>query len=590
MTGKGASSYLNLSTLATAAAIGYVAMTARNFKTLLDPLAQLPPEVWARSGRVKPLWPETSSAGVEVAVSSLPALTPDLMRNKSAYEGTTVIAWRAKGMPLADTSSTREAKLELHRASRQPAARREATRPPSWIVRLFVGDDDGPPPTSVAVPDAAWDALEANGTLFLHAAIYVEQKSGEWRGLADNNARRSARLPALSLVKYEAPVSGRAKRKLLEDIGLGHIGPPAPWSPPPPPPGTFVAKWKPEAAVRIVAEFREWPNVMPMNGMQRIKERLPGGGKVEFYAPPTYADEIGLTSDKYVSLNATLDTLPLKLTFAPMSFSRWQLIARMEEGLRNQQRDLGFSDNDIDDVRRLIADTQTWLLAVTLLASVLHLLFEFLAFKSDIDFWRTNTSLQGLSARSVIVEFFSQCIILAFLVDEGASLLVSVPSACGIVIQAWKVRRATGITIDTSKPFFISCPRLAADVPLKGDDAAKAQARKLLQTTQRVDAVATFYLSTTLLPFVFGWALKTLVYDAHKGWYSWALSSATASVYTFGFILMTPQLALNYTLKSVSHLPWKLLCFRFVNTFIVRCLPFAFSLPRRTYASSVSTL
>lgn len=37
-------------------------------------------------------------------------------------------------------------------------------------------------------------------------------------------------------------------------------------------------------------------------------------------------DEIGLTSDKYVPLNRTLSSLPLKLTIEPMSTQRWQLM------------------------------------------------------------------------------------------------------------------------------------------------------------------------------------------------------------------------------------------------------------------------
>ena len=41
--------------------------------------------------------------------------------------------------------------------------------------------------------------------------------------------------------------------------------------------GEVCAKWKPEAAVRIIAEFREWPEALDMPGMQRHKERRPGG-------------------------------------------------------------------------------------------------------------------------------------------------------------------------------------------------------------------------------------------------------------------------------------------------------------------------
>uniref|UniRef100_A0A7S3NLU1 Cleft lip and palate transmembrane protein 1 n=1 Tax=Aureoumbra lagunensis TaxID=44058 RepID=A0A7S3NLU1_9STRA len=585
----GLTSWLNSSTLATLFAIGYIVLTGKNFAKLLDPLADLPDEVWQRSGRVLPLWPENCQVSVEVAISTQAKLSADLMRNETEYSKTTVIVWRAHGFALnTNTSKSETVRLELYPQGStivsQKKIRHESS---SWLASLFLGNEEKEP-IRVALPEAAWSKLEANHTLYLHAAIFQTLASGTWKGLSDTDERRTARLEPLVLVKYEPPPTGPSalpKRKLLTDFGLGYFGPPAPWSPSPPPPGTFVAKWKPEAAVRIVAESRKWPDVIQAPGMRLIQKRMPGGGRQLFYAPPTYVDEIGLTSDKYISLNNSLNSLPLTISFSPLSFARWQLIAKMEDGLRAQQRDFGLSDNDIDDVRRLIADTHTWLLAVTILASCLHLLFEFLAFKSDVEFWRNNKSLQGLSARSVIVELVSQTVVLAFLIDEGSSLLVSIPSALGILVQCWKVRRATGITIDTSKPFFISCPRLVStttgtpklDNNLESDEDRRA--RELLQTTQRVDAAATFYLSLVLLPLIVGWSLKCLVYDAHRGWYSWALGSATASVYTFGFILMVPQLALNYTLKSVSHLPWKLLCFRFVNTFIDDLFAFVIKMP-----------
>ena len=49
-----------------------------------------------------------------------------------------------------------------------------------------------------------------------------------------------------------------------------------------------------------------------------------------------------------------------------------------------------------------------YLLTVTLLASVLHLLFEFLAFKSDVSFWQNNKSLRGLSVRTLFIDLVFQ--------------------------------------------------------------------------------------------------------------------------------------------------------------------------------------
>lgn len=60
---------------------------------------------------------------------------------------------------------------------------------------------------------------------------------------------------------------------------------------------------------------------------------------------------------------------------------------------------------------------------------------QFLAFKSDVEFWRRNKSLEGLSVRTLFMEVVFQVIILMSLIEEDASLLVTVPSAVGILIQ-----------------------------------------------------------------------------------------------------------------------------------------------------------
>lgn len=52
-----------------------------------------------------------------------------------------------------------------------------------------------------------------------------------------------------------------------------------------------------------------------------------------------------------------------------------------------------------------------------------------------------------------------------------------------------------------------------------------------------------------------------------------------AFVYTFGFVLMTPQLYINYKLKSVAHLPWRFLCYRSLNTVIDDLFAFVIRMP-----------
>ena len=59
--------------------------------------------------------------------------------------------------------------------------------------------------------------------------------------------------------------------------------------------------------------------------------------------------------------------------------------------------------------------------------------------------------------------------------------------------------------------------------------------------TKEHDKQAMVYLSYALYPCVIGYAIYALVYESHKSWYSWVLNSLVGAVYTFGFILMCPQ-------------------------------------------------
>ena len=55
---------------------------------------------------------------------------------------------------------------------------------------------------------------------------------------------------------------------------------------------------------------------------------------------------------------------------------------------------------------------------------------------------------------------------------------------------------------------------------------------------------------------------------------------ATVTMVTpIGFIMMTPQLFINYKLKSVAHLPWRMLTYKALNTFIDDMFAFVIKMP-----------
>lgn len=62
-----------------------------------------------------------------------------------------------------------------------------------------------------------------------------------------------------------------------------------------------------------------------------------------------------------------------------------------------------------------------------------------------------------------------------------------------------------------------------------------------------------------------------------QGTPSWA--HGAPSIITAGFITMTPQLFINYKLKSVAHLPWRMLTYKALNTFIDDLFAFVIKMP-----------
>lgn len=61
--------------------------------------------------------------------------------------------------------------------------------------------------------------------------------------------------------------------------------------------------------------------------------------------------------------------------------------------------------------------------------------------------------------------------------------------------------------------------------------------------------------------------------------YSWTLKTLVSFIYLIGFINMTPQVYINYKLKSVEHLPWNAMIYKFLNTIIDDLFAFAINVP-----------
>ena len=86
-----------------------------------------------------------------------------------------------------------------------------------------------------------------------------------------------------------------------------------------------------------------------------------------------------------------------------------------------------------------MTETSPTLLALTAVVSCLHTLFDILAFKNDISFWKNNKSMKGLSFRSMLINLFFQTVIFLYLMDNDTSWMILFSSGFGLVLEVWKL-------------------------------------------------------------------------------------------------------------------------------------------------------
>jgi hypothetical protein len=91
------------------------------------------------------------------------------------------------------------------------------------------------------------------------------------------------------------------------------------------------------------------------------------------------------------------------------------------------------TDADYDEYKRIWLETDPWLFGITCLVTVLHTVFELLAFKSDVNFWKGKEDIKGISLKGLWIELAEYVIILLYFWDNETSLLIWFPHALAIV-------------------------------------------------------------------------------------------------------------------------------------------------------------
>ncbi|KAG0213457.1 hypothetical protein BGX28_004312 [Mortierella sp. GBA30] len=339
---------------------------------------------------------------------------------------------------------------------------------------------------------------------------------------------------------------------------------------------TIVSYWHRNLTINVLSDRTVIPYAAippEMKGMYQLEstgmhdER--GNG---FVLPALYVNDFWLLKDQMTLINDTVSELPLRINYYPLSYMKIQMYASMDVGMKKQSGLMGGTGGEMDEVKRMLVETNPYLLLLTVVVSCLHSAFEMLAFKNDIAFWKDKKGTAGLSVRAIFLDIAQQIIVFAYLMDNNqeTSYMILIGQAVGLAIELWKVKKALKVDI---------VPATTGILPYRLHFNTSEPLTDLESKTKEYDEEAFKYLSWAAFPLLGCYAVYSLLYEEHKSWYSFIVSTLVGFVYTFGFIKMTPQLFINYKLKSVAHMPFRTMMYKSLNTFIDDLFSFIIKMP-----------
>jgi hypothetical protein len=163
-------------------------------------------------------------------------------------------------------------------------------------------------------------------------------------------------------------------------------------------------------------------------------------GQNGWYYPVMFVNTFWQLKTHMTTLNSTVTRLPLHINLNNFANWKFSMIASIDEGAKQTARQAaqgqaspgGGDGSEFEMIKEVLLDTNIYLLSTTVVVSIMHMIFEMLAFKSDISHYRNKKNNVGISVRSILGNVFMQGVIFLYLMDNNENtstfpLLVSSP-------------------------------------------------------------------------------------------------------------------------------------------------------------------
>lgn len=222
----------------------------------------------------------------------------------------------------------------------------------------------------------------------------------------------------------------------------------------------IISHWHPNLTINMIYDHTAWTEGAVPAPLDEYIDFEPSTGK---YYPIVYLNDYWNLLRDYQPINETVKRVHLSLTYQPISMMKWQMYAA--QGMRNKWSSMLGSEaleneDEQDYIKEALLETSPILLGATVIVSIAHSVFEFLAFKNDIQFWRERKSLEGLSVRSVFFNLFQSVVVLLYVLDNDTSMLIRVSIGIGLLIELWKIPKVVNIKLDHNNKILGLIPRI----------------------------------------------------------------------------------------------------------------------------------
>ena len=142
-----------------------------------------------------------------------------------------------------------------------------------------------------------------------------------------------------------------------------------------------------------------------------------------------------------------------------------------------------------------------------------------------------------------------------YVFKNGADYMTKIMLLKDLVFQIWKLRKIFDIKFSKKFPFVSFEYKIDFVVPKSKDYENEA---------------ISIMVKFLLIPVGVGYFIYRAYYfySSETSLFNFIIEYIFFLFGVFGFILMTPQIYLNYKLKSVDHFPFKIMIFKFLDTIV----------------------